>query len=238
MFFRLLSLFAGFALLASPSSAASSRLTPKLQDKIAQAATLIDEIVAVRASEIPADLLSDATCLIAIPDLTKGALGVGGRYGKGLASCRRADGSWGPPAFIEVGGASIGLQIGGERTDMLLVIRGRDGAKWLLKDKFTLGADASVAGGPYGRTAAAATDAALRAAILSYSRSRGAFVGVALDGAVLKQDRADNRRLYGRSVTARELLLPRKDEETPAIPAAAAAFVAALERHAPHAPGD
>lgn len=234
MFSRLQSLAAIMVpvlfLIATPASA---RLTPKLEAKVAEATTVVDELVAMRDAEIPADLLSDATCIISIPDLTKGAIGVGGRYGKGLASCRRANGSWGPPAFVEVGGASIGLQIGGERTDMLLVVRGQDSAKWLLKDKFTLGADASVAGGPYGRTASASTDAALRAAILSYSRSRGAFIGVALDGAVLKQDRTDNRKLYGRAVTAREILMPEKDDAALPMPSATSAFIAALERHAP-----
>jgi lipid-binding SYLF domain-containing protein len=240
VFFRLLSLsLACTAAIAFAPHPASARLTPKLERKVAEAARLLDEIMSARDAEIPADLLSDATCIIAIPDLTKGAVGVGGRYGKGLASCRRPDGAWGPPAFLEVGGASIGLQIGGERIDMLLVVRGEDSARWLLRDKFTLGADASVAAGPYGRTAGAATDATLRAGILSYSRSRGAFVGAALDGAVLKQDRTDNRKLYGRAVTAREILLPGKDDDPLPQPGATAAFVESLQRHAPApAPGE
>jgi lipid-binding SYLF domain-containing protein len=235
VFFRLLCLSLACAIPVVFVAPAQARIPPRLERKIADSAKLVDEIVAVRDAEIPEDLLEDAACIVSIPDLTKGAVGVGGRYGKGLASCRRSDGSWGPPAFIEVGGASIGLQIGGERTDMLLVIRGADSAKWLLKDKFTLGADASVAAGPYGRTAAAATDAALRAAILSYSRSRGVFVGAALDGAVLKQDPQDNTKLYGRTTTARQILLPEKDEHAFAIPAEAKAFTDALERHAPSA---
>lgn len=230
-------LFAVFAVvavvLAMPLAAeAAQRLPRKLERKIADSAKLVGELVAMRDAEIPRDLLSDATCIVAIPDLTKGAVGIGGRYGKGLASCRLEDGSWGPPAFVEIGGASIGFQIGGERIDLMLVVRGRDGAKWLLRDKFTLGADASVAAGPYGRTAGAATDAALRAAILSYSRSRGVFAGVALDGAVLKQDKTDNRKLYGQATTARRILLPEDGESALEAPPAAAPFVESLERHA------
>lgn len=215
-----------------PSATAAQRLPRKLERKIADSAQLVGELVTMRDAEIPRDLLADATCIVAIPDLTKGAVGVGGRYGKGLASCRRDDGSWGPPAFVEVGGASIGFQIGGERIDLLLVVRGRDGAKWLLRDKFTLGADASVAAGPYGRTAGAATDVALRAAILSYSRSRGAFAGVSLDGAVLKQDKTDNKKLYGQAASARRILLPESADEALPIPPAAAPFVESLRRHA------
>jgi lipid-binding SYLF domain-containing protein len=168
-----------------------------------------------------------------VPDLTKGALGVGGRYGKGLVSCRTADGRWGPPAFVEIGGMSIGFQIGGEIIDLVLVVRNRDGIDYLLRDRFTLGADASVAAGPVGRTAAAATDIALQAGILAYSRTRGVFAGVALDGAVVKQDKSDNRFLYGRRVTAREILLP--DGAPLATPAEARAFIDALERLAPNA---
>lgn len=231
MLFRLLTLLLlAFAVLWPRS--AEARLSPKLERKVADSAALLGELVTMRDAEIPRDLLSDATCIVVIPDLTKGALGVGGRYGKGLASCRNEAGEWGAPAFIEVGGASIGFQIGGERIDLMLIVRGRESAKWLLRDKFTLGADASVAAGPYGRTAGAATDAALRAAILSYSRTRGAFAGVSIDGAVLKQDKSDNRRLYGRPVTARRVLLPDEGEAL-AIPQAARPFIDALHEHAP-----
>ncbi len=210
----------------------SAELPSALRKKIASSAALVNDFMSARDSEIPQDLLRDAACVVVMPDMTKGALGVGGRYGKGLASCRTADGTWGAPAFLEVGGASIGFQIGGERVDLLLILRGKDGAKWLFRDKVTLGADASVAAGPYGRTAGAATDAALRAAILSYSRSAGVFAGVALDGAVLKQDRSDNRKLYGKRMTSREILMPADPADAPTPPPDVAPFLEALERHA------
>lgn len=205
-------------------------LPDRLNRKVADACRVLEEFMSARDSEVPTDLMESAECVAVLPDVTKGALGVGGRYGKGLVSCRQADRSWGPPAFIQVGGASIGLQVGGEIIDLLLIVRNRKGADYLLRDRFTLGADASIAAGPVGRTTGAATDIALQAAILHYSRSRGAFAGVALDGAVLKQDRGDNKLLYGRRVSAREILLP---AGTPLQrPASTKAFLDLLTLHA------
>lgn len=229
---RLASALASLALIAVPAVAPAA-ITKKLARKVSESVQVLDEFLAARDAEIPQDLIDDATCIVVMPNVAKGAFVVGGRYGKGLASCRRENGRWGAPAFFAVGGASVGFQVGGQATDLVLVVRGEDGAKWLLKDKFTLGADASVAAGPVGRTAGAATDIALRAGILSYSRSSGAFVGAALDGAVMRQDSDDNARIYGEGKSGRDILMPEEGSPQLAIPASLAPFTDALERHAP-----
>jgi lipid-binding SYLF domain-containing protein len=210
--------------------AAEARLPSRLARKVDDVVRVLGEFTTPRDSEIPADMMDDAVCIAVLPDVTKGAVGIGGRYGKGLVSCRREDRAWGPPAFLEVGGASFGLQIGGEVIDLILVVRNEKGIDYLLRDKFTLGADASVAAGPIGRTAGAATDAAMQAGILSYSRTRGVFAGAALDGAVVKQDRSDNRKLYGKPYAAREILLGEDHGEQLAVPEDVQAFVDALPK--------
>ena len=234
---RLTSALAAVALVILPAVAPAA-ITKKLQRKVEDSVAVLDEFLTARDAEIPQDLIDDATCIVVMPHVAKGAFVVGGRYGKGLASCRKPGGSWGAPAFFEVGGASVGFQIGGQATDLVLVVTGKDGAKSLLRDKVTLGADASVAAGPVGRTAGAATDVTLKAGILSYSRTKGAFVGAALDGAVLKQDKDDNARIYGAGKTGRDILLPEDPSTQPAIPASLKAFTDALERHAPPAARD
>ena len=213
------------------ASSSSSRLPTRLQKKVVAAVRVLDELMTKRDSSIPTDLIDDAQCIAVLPSVGKGAFVVGGRYGKGLVSCRLGEKkSWSAPAFIQIGGASIGLQFGGEAIDLVLVVRNQEGLEHLLRNNVTLGADASVAAGPVGRTAGAATDAAMRASILSYSRSRGAFAGAALDGAVVKQDPDDNALLYGRRVEGSELLMPKG---TPvAVPAAVKPFIDALGRHA------
>ena len=212
------------------AASAGAVLPDRLQNKVADTARVLEEFMVARDSEVPTDLMESAECIAVLPDVTKGALVVGGRYGKGLVSCRKEDRSWGPPLFLEISGASIGFQIGGEVVDLLLVVRNRKGADYLLRNKFTLGADASAAAGPVGRTVGAATDAALQAGILYWSRTRGAFAGVALDGAVVKQDKSDNRLLYGRKVLARDVLLPKGVALT--VPPEAQPFLDALARHA------
>lgn len=222
-------------LLASVSLAPSSEaeLKERKLRKIDEAARVLGEFMSrSRDREIPRELLEDAECVLVLPDVAKGAFGIGGRYGKGLATCRLEDGAWSPPAFMEIGGFSIGFQAGGEYVDLLLVVRDRRGARALLGSKVTLGADASVAAGPYGRTGQAATDGQLKAAILSWSRSRGLFAGVSLDGAVLKQDKSDNRALHGRKIKARDILLPKADAVLP-MPEEAEPFMAAIRRHVP-----
>lgn len=221
-------------LIASAASAAPP-LPGRLNRKIADAARTLGELTSMRDAEIPKDLLEDARCIAVLPEVTKGAIGVGGRFGRGLVSCRLEDGGWSTPGFVELGGGSFGFQIGAQVTDLLLVVRNKAGMDFLLRDKFTMGADAAVAAGPWGRQGAAATDLQFRAAILSWSRSRGVFAGLSLDGAVLKQDKPDNARLYGHPVTARALLLPDKGAEV-APPAATQPWMDALAASAPSKP--
>jgi lipid-binding SYLF domain-containing protein len=179
---------------------------------------------------IPRDLLAKAECVVVIPSTKKFALGFGGRFGKGAAVCRTGGGGpWGPPLMVSIGGGSIGAQIGGEAVDLVFLVMNSKGMEHLLKSQFTLGADASVAAGPKGRNAEAATDLQLHAEILTYSRSRGLFAGLALDGAVLKQDQDANERVYGETVSPRELLF----SPGQAIPPAGKGLVEALREISP-----
>jgi lipid-binding SYLF domain-containing protein len=192
------------------------------------------EAIAHMPEGIPRDLLHRAECVAVVPGVKKLALGVGGRYGKGAVTCRKdgGRGPWGPPAMIEMGGPSVGLQIGGQSADYVFLIMNPEGIDHLLRSRFTLGADASVAAGPKGRSAEAATDLQLHAEILAYSRSRGLFAGVSLEGAVVKQDRRANEQVYGERVEARDLLL-RPDRR---IPAAARELVDLLRELSPPGP--
>ena len=175
------------------------------------------EAIARMPEGIPRDLLNKAECVAVVPGVKKLALGVGGRYGKGAVTCRKdgGRGPWGPPAMIEMAGPSVGLQIGGQSADYVFLMMNPKGIDHLLRSKFTLGADASVAVGPKVRSAEAATDLQLHAEILTYSRSRGLFAGVSLEGAVVKQDRDANEQVYGERVEARDLLL-KADRRVPA----------------------
>lgn len=166
---------------------------------------------------VPRDLLHKAECVAVIPNVVKLALGVGGRVGKGAVVCRtdHGKGPWGAPLMVSIKGGSFGLQIGGQAADFVFLIMNPKGIDKLLESKFTLGADASVAVGPKGRNAEAATDIQMRAEILTYSRSRGVFAGLSLEGAALHQDKDANRRLYGEEVSPREVLLQR-DQPMPA----------------------
>ncbi len=177
------------------------------KERARDSAAVLKEMLNAPDAEIPAELLEKAQAIAVIPHVIKGAFGVGGSYGKGLVSQRKADGSWSPPSFIEVGGASFGLQIGAEATDYLLIFTNREGMEPLLKGKVKLGGEASVAAGPVGRTANAATDVTLDAAVYSYSRSKGAFAGVSLDGTVLSIDDSANESTYGKRVSAQDILI-------------------------------
>jgi SH3 domain-containing YSC84-like protein 1 len=164
---------------------------------------------AMKPDGIPRHLLDKAECVAVIPSVKKAAFGVGGRWGKGAVTCRGDGGygPWGPPLMISIGGASFGLQIGGQSTDHIFLIMTVDGMKHLLKSQFTLGGDASVAAGPKGRSIEAATDAHMHAEILTYADSRGLFAGVSLEGAVVKQDRGANLQVYGLPIDAGTILL-------------------------------
>lgn len=167
---------------------------------------VLREIQEVPDKRIPGNLLGDAYAIAVIPEVVKAGLIFGGRHGNGLVSVRGPDGTWSNPSFIEITGGSFGFQAGVQATDVILVFRTRRGVENIVYGKFTLGADAGVAAGPVGRTASASTDAEGRAEILSYSRSRGLFAGVSLDGAALSIDRSANRRVYGSDATPRQIL--------------------------------
>src|SRR6266446_6962683 len=177
----------------------------KAEDRVKAASTVLEEIESAPDQGIPEEVLGSAQCVAVVPTMLKGGFIVGARFGRGVASCRTAKG-WSAPAFFTVKGGSFGLQIGGQAVDLVMLIMNQDGMKNLLSSQFKLGADASVAAGPVGRHAAADTDWKLRAQVLSYSRARGAFAGISLAGAVIKQDKDSTRELYGRMVPFRTSL--------------------------------
>src|SRR6266850_8277097 len=180
----------------------------KIADRLWQSSKVVDELIQAPDSDIPKELLPKAECVAVIPGLKKAAFGFGGELGRGAVSCKKdgGKGPFGPPAMISLTGGSFGFQIGGQETDVVLLFMTPDSFKHLMKDKVKLGVDASAAGGPKGRTAAAATNATMRAEILTYSRSRGVFAGISLNGAVLRPDNDANENLYGRSIQVKELV--------------------------------
>jgi len=193
--------------------------------RLQEAAEVLREIMATPDKGIPQDLLAKANCIVIVPGLKKGAFIVGGKYGRGFVSCRKA-GGWSAPAGIKVEGGSVGFQIGGSETDAVMLVMNERGGQKLLSSKFTLGADASIAAGPVGRTAAAQTDAKMTAEILTYSRARGVFAGVALDGATLRPDDDANGELYGnKNLSSREII-----NGNMAVPAAAAPLINMLNQ--------
>jgi lipid-binding SYLF domain-containing protein len=195
-------------------------------DRLAESATVLKEITNAPDKGIPRDLLDKASCVIIVPGVKKAAFIVGGKYGKGFMICRKSNNpGWGSPAAIRMEGGSVGFQIGGSETDVVMLIMDRSGKNSLLRSKFTLGGDISVAGGPVGRSSSAETDAQMRAKILSYSRSRGVFAGIALNGATLREDTDDNKELYGRPLTNREII---NGNISP--PASAAELIGTLDR--------
>lgn len=200
--------------------------TPDHRLRTSQA--VLHEIMATPDKGIPKDLLRKAQCIIIVPGLKKGAFIVGGDYGRGYALCRRHDGAWGGPAAVRFGGGSFGAQIGGESTDVVMLVMNHRGMDKLASDKFTIGGDASAAAGPVGRTGAADTDILLHAEILSYSRTRGAFAGVSLDGTVVSKDGSEDRKLYGHEVENRAIL----NGEVPP-PPGARGLVSELDRYSP-----
>ena len=177
----------------------------KEEKRLLSCQEVMEELLAGKES-IPRDLLDKAECVAVVPGVKKLALGIGGRWGKGAIVCRTTD-DWGPPLMISLGGGGFGLQIGGQSADYVFLIMNPKGIEYLLRSKFTLGVDAAVAAGPLGRTGEAATDLRMKAEILSYSRTRGLFVGVSLEGAVVKQDKNANKKIYGENIDPEELLL-------------------------------
>jgi SH3 domain-containing YSC84-like protein 1 len=209
----------------STFATATSEHETKLRDRSENAADVLREVLNAPDNGIPEALLDKATAIAVIPHVVKGAFVFGGSYGKGLIAQRTAHG-WSAPAYVTLGGGSFGFQIGASATDYVLVFTNREGLEPLLSGKLTLGADASVAAGPVGRTANASTDITLNSAIYSYSRSKGAFAGVALNGAVLSIDNDADQEAYNGHYTGRDILL--KGEVSPT--RATRPFVAELDK--------
>jgi lipid-binding SYLF domain-containing protein len=197
-------------------------------ERLQAATNVLSEIMSAPDKGIPQDLLEKSHCIVIVPGLKKGAFIVGGKYGRGFITCRRSTGvGWSAPAAIRVEGGSFGFQIGGSETDAVMLVMNESGAKKLMSSKFTLGADASVAAGPVGRTSAAQTDAKMTAEILTYSRSRGVFAGVALDGATLRPDGESNKELYGDDkLTNEQIVMGKTKTPEPARP-----LISLLNKH-------
>ncbi len=195
--------------------------------RLNEAAAVFSEVMGAPDKGIPQELLEHAHCIVIVPDLKTGAFIVGGKYGKGYLSCRSKVGpGWSAPGTVRIEGGSVGFQIGGSSTDLILLVMNERGADKLLSSKFTLGAEGSVAAGPVGRTATAQTDLQMHADILSWSRSQGLFAGVALEGATLRQDLDDNANLYGSKLENRAIISSRRR-----VPPAAAKLIAMLNRY-------
>ena len=200
------------------------------ETQLQKATNVLNEVMGAPDKGIPDELLENAVCVGIIPSQLKFAFGFGGHYGRGVLVCRRGgNGVWGAPSMFTVGGGSFGFQIGGKSTDVVFLVMNPQGMKKLVQDSVKLGAELSAAAGPVGRSAEGATDAQLHAQILSYSRTRGLFAGASLSGAVVKQDEDDNQKLYGRKVTAKEILI----DGTVRTPRAAEALNSALTKYCP-----
>src|SRR5258708_417445 len=219
-----LRIFAALTATLLPFTASAASDAPK---RLQSAAEAFREVMGIPDKSIPQDLLEKAECIVIVPDLKKGAFIIGGKYGKGFVSCRKKDGAgWSAPGSVRVEGGSVGLQIGGSEMDVFMLVMNDRGVERLLGDKFTLGGDATVAAGPVGRVAQAETDAKFTAEILTWSRARGLFAGVALNGATLREDEDWNNDLYGKSLKNREIVTGNV-----APPKAAAALLSELDRY-------
>jgi len=225
---RITACFLAVVLLAASAFAANDR---KEQERVKDAGEVLKEILNI-PDDIPQDLLDKAECVIVLPSVIKGAFGVGGSYGRGVMVCRSGEhytGKWGAPAMYALEGLSIGFQLGGQATDFVLLVMNAKGARSLLSSKVKLRADASAAAGPKGRTAEGATDIVMNAEILSYSRNKGLFAGVSLEGSTLRSDGGANENLYGRKLSARQIIR----EGKVGIPACAHELVSRLDAKSP-----
>ena len=213
------------------SAVASFAGDEREEERIKDAGVVMKEILNI-PDDIPQDLLDKAECVIILPSVKKGAFGIGGSYGRGIMECRSGQhytGKWGAPALYALEGVSIGFQLGGQATDFVLLVMNPKGAESLLYSKVKLGADASAAAGPKGRTAEGATDIVMNAEILSYSRNKGLFAGVSLEGSTLRSDGSANEKLYGKKLTAKEIIR----EGKVGVPACANDLVALLDKKSP-----
>jgi|SRR5208282_527695 len=203
----------------------------KEQKRLETCGQVMHEVLNV-PENIPQAVMDKAECVVVFPTVLKAAFGIGGNYGRGAMICRSGEhfrGPWGAPAMMALEGGSIGFQIGGEATDLVLLVMNEKGANAILSSKVKLGGDASIAAGPIGRDASADTDASMRAEFLSYSRSRGVFVGISLEGTTLRPDDDSTADVYGRKLTAREIVI----DGHIAVPVSGRHLVAVLERHSP-----
>jgi lipid-binding SYLF domain-containing protein len=203
----------------------------KEQERVKSSGDVLKEILNI-PDDIPQDLLDKAECIIVLPSVKKGAFGIGGSYGRGVMICRGGEhytGLWGAPALYALEGVNIGFQLGGEATDFVLLVMNPKGAKSLLSSKVKLGGDASAAAGPKGRTAEGATDVVMNAEILSYSRTKGLFAGISLEGSTLRSDGSANEKLYGRKLSAKEIIR----EGKVGVPASAHELVSLLDKKSP-----
>ena len=220
-----------FVVLAPLAEMVSAADQAKDDDRLRNCGTVLKEILDV-PDDIPQDLLDKADCVVVFPSVLKAAFIVGGSYGRGAMSCRKGEdfrGPWGAPTMMALEGGSFGFQIGGQATDFVLLVMNESGARGILASKVKLGGDASVAAGPVGRDASADTDATLRSEILSYSRARGLFAGVSLEGSTIRPDNGDNQRIYGKKIPARQIVL----SGTVAVPPAAGQSISTLDAKTP-----
>jgi lipid-binding SYLF domain-containing protein len=200
-------------------------------ERVENSGKVMSEILNI-PEDIPQDLLDKSYCVVVLPSVVKAAFLVGGSYGRGVMTCRSGknfDGPWGPPTLMALEGASVGLQLGGQATDFVLLLMNDRGAKGVLTSKVKLGADASAAAGPKGRDTSAATDATMRAEILSYSRARGVFAGVSLEGSTLRPDNDANKKFYGKEVAAEDIVL----KDAVQAPTSAKQLLATLDTKSP-----
>src|SRR5438874_987393 len=198
--------------------------------RLDESAAVFSEVMAAPDKGIPQEMLENAHCIVIVPGLKTAAFVFGGKFGKGYVSCRNKTGpGWSAPGTVRIEGGSVGFQIGGSTTDLIMLVMNERGAEKLLSSKFTLGAEGSVAAGPVGRTATAQTDAQMHAEILSWSRSQGLFAGLALEGATLRQDLNDNAQLYGRRLENREIVTTSMQT-----PKAAMKLIAELNKYSAH----
>jgi lipid-binding SYLF domain-containing protein len=209
-------------------TAQAADLSTKEASRVQEAATVLREIHGVPDRDIPQDLWEKAACVIVVPGLKKAALVVGGEYGKGVVSCRHGK-DWSAPSFVQLEKGSIGFQLGGQATDFVLLVMNERGAKAILSSKVKLGADASAAAGPKGRSAEASTDVTMRAEILSYSRARGLFAGVSLSGSTVRPDNRANEKLYNKSVSASDIIF----KGVVPVPTGAQKMIAYLNKKSP-----
>lgn len=203
----------------------SADISTREVNRIQDAATVLREIHGIPDKDIPDELWDRAECVIVVPSLKKAAFVIGGEYGKGLMSCKHND-AWGAPIFMQIGKGSWGLQIGAQTIDLVLLVMNKNGMEKMLRNRVTLGAEASVAGGPVGRDARAATDAQMKAEVLSYSRTQGLFAGINISGGVVRADDEDNKDLYGPDVSPRDVVM----SGTAPPPRVTEPFMAALRR--------